>query len=132
MRSDMRLRIPVLEPDGHGGARVRTERKPSGPRVHRRGEGAERLVSEPWRRTGYGAGYRDARQICIERAGGRCERCGLVVAVKRVGRWACTTGQTHHRVPLRGGGPSSAENLVLLCPSCHAKADARLRRSGNC
>lgn len=125
-----RLRIPVLEPDGHGGARIRTERRPSGPRRQRtRGEEEARGSGEPWRRTGYGQGYRSARQECIERAGGRCERCGRLVAIKRAdGTWRMLGGQTHHRVPLRDGGGDGPGNLQLLCASCHAGVDAQIRR----
>ena len=124
-----RLRIPVLEPDGHGGARIRTERRPTGPRVHRKGEDAVRAPAEPWRRSGYGKGYRSARQLACERAQGRCERCGRVVAAKRAdGRWTMLGGQVHHVVPLRHGGTEDPANLRLLCPSCHAGADAQIRR----
>lgn len=123
-----RLRIPVLEPDGHGGAKVRTEYAPSAPRRQRtRDEERARGRVEPWRRTGYSGPYRAERQECIARAGGRCEGCGRVVAKRnRDGSWSTTIGQTHHTVPLREGGMGGP--LQLLCPSCHAKADAVLRK----
>jgi len=125
-----RLRIPVLEPDGHGGARIRTERRPTGPRRPRtRAEELARGSDEPWRRDGYGKGYRDARQECMARARGRCERCGRQVAHRDCsGRWVSDGGQTHHVDPLRSGGGGDRPRLALLCPSCHALADAELRR----
>ena len=123
-----RLRVPVLEPDGHGGARIRTERKPGGPRIHRPDEDAKRRPLEPWRRGGYGSEYRAERQECIDRAHGRCECCGRQVARRnRDGSWTVTGGQTHHERPLRDGGGEGRPRLRLLCTSCHARADALLR-----
>ena len=123
-----RLRIPVLEPDGRGGARIRTEAKPAQPRRPRTpDEERRRRTAEPWRGSGYGHAYRTERQRCIEEARGRCKDCGRVVARRnRDGTWSCTVGQTHHEEPLRDGGKG---RLVLLCPSCHARREALLRRS---
>ena len=52
------------------------------------------------------------RQAVIERAGKRCERCGLPGA------------QIHHRKPRQMGGTSDPAinafpNLVLVCVTCH-------------
>lgn len=127
-----KLHIPVLEPDGHGGARVRTGRKPRGPRVHTKGEDVVRLASEPWRAVGYGHVYRQARQLCMERANGQCERCGRIVAVKTPKGWRSTTGQTHHAVPLRDGGTCNPSGMVLLCPSCHRIVEDGERKRRNC
>ena len=51
------------------------------------------------------------RQIVVERAGGRCEQCGLKVGM---------SGHVHHQ-----GGMDLAyhdlANLSLLCPGCHRR-----------
>jgi 5-methylcytosine-specific restriction endonuclease McrA len=58
---------------------------------------------------------KSVRAAVVERAGGKCERCGL---------WP-TWGHAHHRKPRSLGGKWTVENIILLCPSCHAKAHRR-------
>ena len=59
--------------------------------------------------------WTQARRVALESAGWRCGRCG------RSGRL-----EAHHRIPLhRGGAPYAAENLVVLCRSCHVAAHRR-------
>lgn len=123
-----RLRIPKLVPQG-AHAKVVTHVQPR-PRSNRRSD-RERLDAEPWRAKGYGGQYRSQRQKVIERQCGRCKDCGKQVATKQAdGTWSCSLGgQVHHKVPLSEGGGHGASNLVLLCPSCHYKRDAKRRRS---
>lgn len=119
------MSIPRLEMEG---GRLVARRGPS-PKPKRAGRkpDAERAESEPWRRDGYGAAYRAQRQLCIERARGRCQACGKLVAAKRRdGTWTVRGGETHHERPLRAGGAGG--RLALLCTSCHRRADAALRR----
>lgn len=52
------------------------------------------------------------RRQVVERAGGKCEDCGIAV-----GR----SGHVHHGLPeaLDGDWYNAPERLQLLCPSCH-------------
>ena len=117
--------IPRLVPDGARARKVAGPAPRAGaPRTYR--SEAERSAREPWRARGYGRAYRAERQACIERARGRCERCGREVAFKdaRTGRWTVRGGETHHTVPLAEGGRG---RLALLCVPCHRAADAAAR-----
>ena len=56
----------------------------------------------------------EVKKVILDRAGGRCDRCGLKVA----------SGHFHHRNPRRMGGSDSIalglpSNGVLLHPACH-------------
>jgi len=55
------------------------------------------------------------RLIVIERAGGLCEGCGVMVG---------QSGHIHHGHPEHQDGDwfNSPERLQLLCPSCHSRA----------
>jgi hypothetical protein len=56
----------------------------------------------------------------LERAGGRCERCGSTVNV-----------QAHHRVPVVDGGTNDPSNGEALCSGkggCHGKVERQRRR----
>lgn len=118
--------IPSLEPDGIRSVAVRGHRpRDKTPRRYR--PESERLAAEPWRSSGYGQEYRRARELCIDRARGRCERCGRTVAVKSRGKWRVERGEVHHEVPLAEGG--GCETLRLLCIPCHRAVDAELRRA---
>lgn len=118
-------RIPALKPNGTRCVKVDTYEV--GRRV-RKQDGRDRLRGEPWRASGYDAAYRAARQQVIERAGGRCERCGVKVARKSGGRWIAEGGEVHHLIPLSDGGSSSLSNLAFLCIHCHRLLDAARRR----
>ena len=52
------------------------------------------------------------RVVVMERAGARCERCGLGV---------CIAGRLdlHHKRSRSQGGTHEAENLAALCRLCH-------------
>jgi hypothetical protein len=52
-------------------------------------------------------------------AGPRCEGCGSTGHV-----------QAHHVVPLAAGGSHHPGNVMSLCPGCHGRAHAFLRRLG--
>lgn len=65
-----------------------------------------------------------ARQLALERVGGKCERCGA-------------EGQeVHHIVPLPPDEPrhntqwNGQHNLEVLCQPCHEKAHIELRKLG--
>jgi hypothetical protein len=59
------------------------------------------------------------RKLVIERAGERCEYCGL----SQEGQAA--TFHIDHVVPLTVGGPTTADNLALACVSCSLRKAAR-------
>lgn len=86
-----------------------------------------RFAENPWRRRYDTAAYRKARQLVIERQGGRCAACGRQVAARSGGRWAVTYGGVHHIRPLSQGGSDGAGNLVLLCAACHNRVEAERR-----
>jgi hypothetical protein len=60
------------------------------------------------------------RRLVIERAGDRCEYCGLA----QTGQEA--TFHIDHVVPAIAGGKTSVENLALACVSCSLRKGARL------
>jgi 5-methylcytosine-specific restriction endonuclease McrA len=49
------------------------------------------------------------RAQAIKKYGNRCELCGYGVAL-----------DTHHIIPKKKGGPHEINNLIVLCPNCHA------------
>lgn len=49
------------------------------------------------------------RAQAIRIYGNKCELCGYNMAV-----------DTHHIVPKHQGGPHEVENLMVICPNCHA------------
>jgi len=53
-------------------------------------------------------------ELFFERASQTCEWCGDDVDQPEV----------HHIVPRSEGGPNDPQNLIVLCPNCHRKADA--------
>lgn len=60
--------------------------------------------------------WRTVRQRILERAGGRCERCGR------------TARQIHHLQPVFATGRADTENpslLQALCDDCHRAAHSR-------
>lgn len=124
-----RLRIPRLDPTGVH-AQIITHQQPR-PRYQSKQDDKTRLKNEPWRAKGYDKRYRKARQKVIAAQGGRCKVCGKKVAeLTSNGRWSCARlgGQTHHTNALCNGGNSEASNLILVCPTCHARLDAERRR----
>lgn len=51
------------------------------------------------------------RPLIIHRSQGKCEVCGFYCpAILRI----------HHKRPVAKGGNSREENLIALCPNCHA------------
>ena len=52
---------------------------------------------------------RRLRRRTLNRAGHRCEKCGL--AAGRI--------EAHHIKPLWKGGSDSIENMMALCKGCH-------------
>ena len=59
-----------------------------------------------------GRQWTQARRVALECSGWRCSRCGAA------GRL-----EVHHRTPLHlGGAPYAAENLEVMCRSCHIDA----------
>jgi len=49
------------------------------------------------------------RAQAIKKYGNKCELCGYNLSV-----------DTHHIIPKCKGGPHEINNLMLLCPNCHA------------
>jgi len=62
-----------------------------------------------------GLGWADVKRI-VKARDKICQRCGAKKA------------DVHHVIPYRITHDNSPENLILLCRSCHAKADAALRK----
>jgi ribosomal protein L40E len=65
-----------------------------------------------------GADWKKARQAVIDRAGGKCEQCGIDLS--KVKRYA-----VHHIIGAHNFDPVGkahfADNLSVICQSCHAK-----------
>lgn len=61
------------------------------------------------------------RQLAIERAGNRCEYCGLSQ------EGPATAFHIDHVIPLTEGGDTSEDNLALACVSCSLHKGARQR-----
>lgn len=67
----------------------------------------ERMQRQPWRKEYRDPEYLRNRQRRYELAGGRCEDCGLQVAV---GEFECD-----HELALSRGGTHAIENLRIRC-----------------
>lgn len=52
-------------------------------------------------------------ELYFERADRQCEWCDTEV----------DSPDVHHITPREDGGPNDSENLIVLCPNCHRKAD---------
>ncbi|MBD1866474.1 HNH endonuclease [Leptolyngbya sp. FACHB-541] len=59
------------------------------------------------------------RRLVIQRAGNRCEYCGI----SQIGQVA--TFHIDHIIPVVAGGETIAENLALACVSCSLRKGAR-------
>jgi len=59
------------------------------------------------------------RRLVRQRAGSRCEYCGLSQAGQEA------TFHVDHIVPRRTAGPTRADNLALACVSCSLRKQAR-------
>ena len=57
------------------------------------------------------------RKIVVQRAEGRCQECGLMVA---------HSGHVHHII-IQHEDYNDLDNLILLCVSCHRKAHAAIK-----
>jgi 5-methylcytosine-specific restriction endonuclease McrA len=60
------------------------------------------------------------RRHVVERAGDRCEYCGLA----QIGQEAAF--HIDHVIPVVAGGDTAAENLALACVSCSLRKGGRL------
>ena len=67
------------------------------------------------------AKWRRRRQRAIERAGYRCEKCGVSAQEERL--------EVHHLTYERLGSERD-EDLSVLCHACHAKADLERANKG--
>lgn len=56
---------------------------------------------------------KSVRAQVVERAGGRCERCG---------RPCRQSGEAHHKVKRSQGGKWTLENIEFICRTCHGLA----------
>lgn len=70
-----------------------------------------RIVRAGGRPRGTAATPRQRRRV-YKRDGGRCRNCGK--ALDPDGPW-----EADHRIPRRRGGPTTMENLQLLCIACN-------------
>lgn len=55
----------------------------------------------------------------MAKRGSQCAVCGFAVA---------SVLHLHHRVPVSKGGTNRIDNVVLLCPNCHALVHEATRR----
>ena len=55
------------------------------------------------------------RTQAIKKYGKRCELCSYDMAI-----------DTHHIIPKHQGGPHDIDNLMVVCPNCHALVTRRL------
>ncbi|MBI2053616.1 MAG: HNH endonuclease [Candidatus Sungbacteria bacterium] len=55
------------------------------------------------------------RTQAIKRYGSNCEICNYGVAI-----------DTHHIIPKYKGGPHEIDNLMVICPNCHALITRRI------
>ncbi len=82
-----------------------------------------RLDGRPGRR---GASWEIQSSLARQRDGFRCRECG--VTEEDLGRQL----DVHHRIPFASFRSSvdanQLENLVSVCPACHSKLEAQLRR----
>jgi 5-methylcytosine-specific restriction endonuclease McrA len=53
--------------------------------------------------------YESLRQLILHRDGWRCQSCGRMANL-----------EVHHKQFRSHSGHDSAENLITLCPTCHA------------
>lgn len=83
---------------------------------------AERRRRHPYRANYVDAEYRKNRELALERANGRCERCREPHGPDK---------QVDHIVPVRDGGTNDLTNLQVLCRACTKvknREDKRARR----
>ena len=67
-----------------------------------------------------GKSLHPAKELVIERAGNRCEMCGVVLTRNVHGKPDGLTARSiHHRQPQREGGRDSVYCLVVLCLKHH-------------
>ena len=78
---------------------------------------------------GYPPDWGLRRALTIKRARGICEKCGVQCGRRAVVIWKFhfdrqrhlkIDGHVHHIVAISKGGNHQLDNLVLLCPRCHA------------
>lgn len=62
------------------------------------------------------------RQILLETAGWRCQKCGANPKSDQEVRL-----QVHHKLPVHRGGGNDDSNLIVLCDACHAGEHATAR-----
>lgn len=78
-------------------------------REHYRGRCEAHARAERRRRHETTRAWRALRQQVLDRASGRCERCGGMAT------------DAHHVVARAAGGRDALGNLVALCEDCHAQ-----------
>jgi 5-methylcytosine-specific restriction protein A len=87
---------------------------------------AEYGQNEPVVNEDYGPEWNVIRQAVLEDADHKCERCGRAIQ----GR----TAHVHHIVPLKQAKSrkraNRRENLISLCPKCHARAEREGKERG--
>ncbi|HMU40888.1 MAG TPA: HNH endonuclease signature motif containing protein [Pseudomonadota bacterium] len=57
----------------------------------------------------------------LQRAGGRCERCGYPAPFLKDSDGSPYL-EVHHKTPLAEDGDDTIENAIALCPNCHRHA----------
>lgn len=85
---------------------------------------AERVAAQPWRKGYRDPAYHRERQAVLNRAAGRCEKCGRTT----------TDLEVDHIIPLSAARDEAElralnvrSNLVALCVPCHRAKTARDR-----
>ena len=68
---------------------------------------------------------------CLERAGYRCEHCGIAHGVLRVGKRSKSPYVVYlHAAHINHDPENPQASLKALCPACHMKHDRRTERKG--
>lgn len=68
----------------------------------------------------YGKDWSSIRMEVYKRDNFTCQECGITMTEMKI------PFHVHHIVPFLTSFNNSLDNLLLLCPSCHRKEDARL------
>ena len=86
------------------------QRIPKGSRCRRH------ALKSPSNRSWHERGAQQVRQRVLKRDGYKCTRCGSTDDL-----------EIHHVIPAADGGPTSMENLIVLCHQHHGEAEAAKR-----
>ncbi len=77
----------------------------------------------------YPDNWKQRSQACLERAGYRCEHCGMPHGTMRVGKHRHNLYFVHlHAAHINHDPHNSQAKLRALCPTCHMRHDRKTER----